>query len=111
MTSVSKKPAMARRRWPGISRHRRVLSTDGTGADAGATAVVLVLLCSRPRDLSTFNDGPDFERLRNLKPFGPQEYRLQMDAEACCMRVMIRTGKPLGAVTGEDLLAYAGRRI
>jgi hypothetical protein len=53
------------------------------------------------------NDPDAFARLRALPGYLEVVPRLQLDAEAALVRVMIRTGKPLMALTGEDLLRYA----
>jgi integrase len=69
------------------------------------------LLCSRLNALYRVfpgvNEPEEFARLRALPAYQRQAPRLQLDAEACLVRVMIRTGKPVAAVTAEDLLAYA----
>lgn len=59
------------------------------------------------RDFTRLNDPEGFERIRSLRAYRDQVPRLQADAEACAVRVMIRTGKPLMALSGDDLLAYA----
>jgi integrase len=56
---------------------------------------------------SIFNDPDAFARLRGLDVYKIHVPRLQLDAETCLTRVMIRTGKPLMSITGDDLLAYA----
>ncbi len=55
------------------------------------------------------NDPDDFARLRTLPAYQVVHRRHQGDAEAALIRVMIRTGKPLMRLTGEDLLTYADR--
>lgn len=59
------------------------------------------------RNFARLNDPADFDRLRSLSAYRDQVHRLQADAEACAVRLMIRTGKPLMALAGDDLLAYA----
>lgn len=48
-----------------------------------------------------------FERLRSLPAYQQALLRHQADAEHCLARVMIRTGKQLDELTGEELLHYA----
>ncbi|TDP27845.1 phage integrase family protein [Nocardia ignorata] len=60
-----------------------------------------------PQRFSLFNDSQMFDQLRNLDAYRRQVRRVQLDAETCLVRVMIRTGKPLTALTGDDLLEYA----
>ncbi|NKY35546.1 phage integrase family protein [Nocardia speluncae] len=92
-------------------------SVDGHGA---LTALVIARLVrpsytfmlstifrELPQRFSLFNDPDMFDRLRALPSYSAQVRRVQLDAETCLARIMIRTGKPLGAVTGDDLLAYA----
>jgi hypothetical protein len=59
------------------------------------------------RNFARLNDPADFDRLRSLSAYRDQVHRLQADAEACAVRLMIRNGKPLMALAGDDLLAYA----
>lgn len=91
--------------------------SDATGA---LTALLLLrvlrpsysfLLCTKFTSLFTWfprlHDPQDFERLRALPGYRGQVLRLQLDAEACLVRVMVRTGKSLLALSGDDLLGYA----
>ncbi|MFC9964324.1 tyrosine-type recombinase/integrase [Nocardia ignorata] len=92
-------------------------AVDGHGA---LTALILArvirpsysfLLCTLfhelPQRFSLFNDTAMFGCLRELASYTAHVPRVQLDAETCLTRVMIRTGKPLAAITGDDLLAYA----
>jgi integrase len=70
------------------------------------------LLDSRPgnRGLHHFfelNAGPLLGPLRALPAYLQANAKQQRDAEQCLARVMVRTGKPLGDIRGEDLLHYA----
>jgi hypothetical protein len=53
------------------------------------------------------NDLDGFARLRALPAYRGVARRHQADAEGALIRVMIRTGKALMDLTGEDLLTYA----
>lgn len=53
------------------------------------------------------NASDDLPRLRDLQPYRHALARHQRDAEHGIARVMIRTGKPLVDLQGEDLLHYA----
>lgn len=101
-----------------LARQGRITrSYDGQGALVALTFGRVIrpsysfMLCTRIHDLvprfTLFNDAELFARLRELETYRIQVRRLQLDAETCLIRVMIRTGKRLAEVTGEDLLAYA----
>jgi hypothetical protein len=60
-----------------------------------------------PQRLLTVNEAEQLERLRALPAYRSALLRHQYDAEACLSRVLIRTGKRLGQLQGEDLLFYA----
>jgi integrase len=70
-----------------------------------------LLTCSRAGTaLDRFlqiNAADDLTQLRNLEPYRHALSRHQRDAEHCIARVMIRTGKPLRDLQGEELLHYA----
>lgn len=53
------------------------------------------------------NDPEGFARLRALPAYQRAARRNQLDAETALVRVMIRTGKPLMDLRGDDLLTYA----
>lgn len=53
------------------------------------------------------NDAEAFAALRRLPQYQRAGEKARADAEAALIRVMIRTGKPLLQLTGDDLLAYA----
>lgn len=53
------------------------------------------------------NGGPDLERLRTLPAYRDAVPKYQADAEKALARVMIRTGKNIGQLCGDDLLFYA----
>ncbi|MCZ0732563.1 site-specific integrase, partial [Mycolicibacterium iranicum] len=54
-----------------------------------------------------YNGGPDLERLRALPAYQDAVPKYQADAEKALARVMIRTGKTIAEVCGDDLLFYA----
>lgn len=53
------------------------------------------------------NDAEALGRLRTLPAYQRALHRHQFDAEACLSRVMIRTGRTLEQLRGDDLLHYA----
>jgi hypothetical protein len=53
------------------------------------------------------HDPQAFERVRRLPQYQAERVDRQKHAMACLIRVMVRTGKPLLTLTGEELLAYA----
>jgi hypothetical protein len=53
------------------------------------------------------HDRDDFAALRRLEDYQRAVPRLRADAEACVIRVLLRTGKRMGQLSGEDLLTYA----
>jgi integrase len=53
------------------------------------------------------HDRADFQRLRGLPAYQRAVPRLRADAEACVIRVLIRSGKHMAQLVGEDLLCYA----
>ncbi len=69
------------------------------------------LLCTHSitlyRRFWRLNDPQEFGRLRALEEYRVQGSRVRQDAEACLIRIMIRTGKPLLQLTGDELLDYA----
>ncbi|WP_131816470.1 hypothetical protein [Nocardia salmonicida] len=87
-------------------------ASDGQGALSALVIARVIrpsysfLVCTLFRDLpqrfSLFNDAELFGRMRELASYSSQVPRLQLDAETCLVRVMIRTGKPLSAVTGDE---------
>ncbi|MEV4267750.1 hypothetical protein [Kribbella sp. NPDC049584] len=60
-----------------------------------------------PQRMLGVNDAEQLERLRSLPAYRSALLRHQYDAEACLSRVLIRTGKRLEELQGEDLLFYA----
>lgn len=60
-----------------------------------------------PQRMLTVNEAEQLERLRALPAYRSALLRHQYDAEACLSRVLIRTGKRLHEIRGEDLLFYA----
>jgi hypothetical protein len=60
-----------------------------------------------PQRMLVVNDAKQLERLRALPAYQAALLRHQYDAEACLSRVLIRTGKRLEQLRGEDLLFYA----
>jgi hypothetical protein len=48
-----------------------------------------------------------FAALRRLEGYQRSVPRLRADAEACVIRVLLRAGKQMGQLSGEDLLTYA----
>jgi hypothetical protein len=59
-----------------------------------------------PRFLGA-NGGDAVDRLRQLPAYQAAITKQQVDAEAALARVMIRTGKQIEQITGDDLLYYA----
>ncbi|TSD92922.1 hypothetical protein FOS14_24150 [Skermania sp. ID1734] len=55
----------------------------------------------------TENGGPDLDAMRSLRAYSEVLPRLQRDAEAGLARVMVRTGKRIAQINGDDLLYYA----
>ncbi len=53
------------------------------------------------------HDAAEFAALRALPAHQRAAPRLQDDAEACVVRVLLRTGKTMRQLTGEDLLTHA----
>jgi len=53
------------------------------------------------------NGGPDLDRLRALPAYQDAVPKYQADAENALARVMIRTGKTVAQLCGDDLLFYA----
>ncbi|AFM20303.1 site-specific recombinase XerD (plasmid) [Mycolicibacterium chubuense NBB4] len=53
------------------------------------------------------NGGPDVDRLRELPAYQGTVPKYQADAEKALTRVMMRTGKDIGQICGDDLLFYA----
>ncbi|MFJ8819161.1 tyrosine-type recombinase/integrase [Amycolatopsis thermoflava] len=53
------------------------------------------------------HDSADFGQLREMPSYQRAVRRLQADAEACIVRVLLRTGKRMRQLSGEDLLTYA----
>jgi hypothetical protein len=69
-----------------------------------------LLLCRTGKALTRFlkvNAADQLPALRALPAYRQALIRQRCDAEHCIARVMIRTGKPLDALTGEELLHYA----
>ena len=69
-----------------------------------------LLLCRAGTALTRFlevNAADQLPGLRALPAYQQALVRQRCDAEHCIARVMIRTGKPLDALTGEELLHYA----
>ena len=69
-----------------------------------------LLLCRAGTALTRFlevNAADQLPGLRALPAYQQALVRQRCDAEHCLARVMIRTGKPLDALTGEELLHYA----
>ncbi|MDR7381184.1 tyrosine-type recombinase/integrase [Promicromonospora iranensis] len=60
-----------------------------------------------PQRILTVNEAEQLERLRALPAYRSALFRHQYDAEACLSRVLIRTGKRLHEIRGDDLLFYA----
>ena len=60
-----------------------------------------------PQRMLTVNEAEQLDRLRALPAYQAALLRHQYDAEACLSRVLIRTGKRLEQLRGEDLLFYA----
>lgn len=60
-----------------------------------------------PQRMLGVNDAEQLQRLRALPAYRSALLRHQYDAEACLSRVLIRTGKRLEELQGEDLLFYA----
>ena len=69
-----------------------------------------LLLCRAGTALTRFlevNAADQLPGLRAVPAYQQALIRQRCDAEHCISRVMIRTGKPLDALTGEELLHYA----
>jgi hypothetical protein len=69
-----------------------------------------LLLCRAGNALTRFletNAADQVADLRALPAYQQALARHRSDAEHCLARVMIRTGKPLDALTGDELLHYA----
>ncbi|HEX2297325.1 MAG TPA: site-specific integrase, partial [Pseudonocardiaceae bacterium] len=69
-----------------------------------------LLLCRAGKALTRFltvNAADQLPELRILPAYRQALIRQRCDAEHCIARVMIRTGKPLAALTAEELLHYA----
>ena len=60
-----------------------------------------------PQRMLSANDADQLQRLRALPAYRSALLRHQYDAEACLSRVLIRTGKRIEQLQGEDLLFYA----
>ena len=60
-----------------------------------------------PQRRLAVNEAEQLERLQALPAYQSALLRHQYDAEACLSRVLIRTGKRLDQLQGEDLLFYA----
>ncbi len=69
-----------------------------------------LLICRPGTGLTRFlevNAADQLPELRALPAYQQALVRQRCDAEHCIARVMIRTGKPLAALIGEELLHYA----
>jgi hypothetical protein len=102
---------------------RQAVRPNGSGAGVGAAMNALMVarllrplygwqLTTRARfHLSSrmleVNDAEALGRLRRLPVYQRALLRHQFDAEACLSRVMIRTGRTLEQLQGDDLLHYA----
>src|SRR3954470_18392142 len=53
------------------------------------------------------HDVADFAQMRALDNYRKAVPRLQLDAESCTIRVLLRTGKRFGQLRADDLLTYA----
>lgn len=60
-----------------------------------------------PQRMLGVNEAEQLDRLRALPAYRSALLRHQYDAEACLSRVLIRTGKRIDQMQGEDLLFYA----